>query len=88
MKTTIEISDPLLKEAKRFAAEKGGTMREVVEESLRHYLDAQNTRKKPFKLKYCGFKGNGLVPGLKEGDWETIRDMIYEGRGGNPVTKT
>lgn len=87
VKTTIEIADNLFKEAKHLMAKEGKTMREVVETSLRSYLDTQKIKKKPFKWRDCSFKGEGLVEGLQEGDWETIRDIIYEGRGGNPVTK-
>jgi len=82
MKATVEISDHLFREAKRFAAKKNKTFREVVEMALRNFLTNQKTSPKPFKLRKCTFKGNGLVEGLQEGDWETIRSLIYEGRGG------
>lgn len=35
MKTTIEISDPLLRQAKRLAAKEGTTLRDMVERGLR-----------------------------------------------------
>lgn len=83
MKTTLEISNHLFEEAKRFAAKKDKTFREVVEMALRLFLKQQKAdSKKPFKLRDGSFKGNGLVEGLQEGDWETIRSLIYEGRGG------
>jgi len=45
---------------------------------------AAKTRK-PFKLKDGSFKGGtGMV---KDYSWDEIRDMIYEGRGGNPVDR-
>jgi hypothetical protein len=28
------------------------------------------------------FGGEGLVPELRDADWDTLRDIIYEGRGG------
>lgn len=83
MKTTIDIADNLFKEAKRFIGKEGKTMREVVQNSLRLFLDSQKKTTRPFKWRHYAFKGEGLVEGLQEGNWETIRDIIYEGRGGN-----
>lgn len=48
MKTTVEIPDSLLQEAKRYAAERNISFREVVEFGLRRVLA---DKKKPFKLK-------------------------------------
>ena len=76
MKTTIELSDDVLTRAKRQAQREGKTLREVVEQALRQQLDAgENGR--PFKLKRHVFKGKGRQPGVAEGDWESIRDLIY-----------
>jgi hypothetical protein len=44
MKTTIEIADSLLDEAKRLAARRGVTLRTVVEEGLRHVVKAERRR--------------------------------------------
>jgi hypothetical protein len=80
MKTTVDIADPLLAEAKRVAAARGITLRELVEEGLRAVLTTPNPAQ-PFKLRDASFRGNGVQPGVSEGDWETTRDLIYEGRG-------
>lgn len=82
VKTTIDISDTLFRQIKRQAAQADLTFREVVESALSEFLIGHKKNKKPFKLKKSHFKGNGLVDGLKEGDWETIRSLIYEGHGG------
>lgn len=83
MKTTIEIADNLFKEAKHLMAKQGKTMKEVVEISLRRYIQEQKLKtKKPFKFRNCSFKGEGLVDPSLEGDWPRIRELIYEGRGG------
>jgi hypothetical protein len=82
MKTTIEISDGLLLEAKRLAQEEGTTLRELIESSLRSTLEHRRKKRAPFKLERCSFKGKGLQPGIREGDWSAIRDLAYEGRGG------
>ena len=81
MKTTIDISDPLFERARRLAAKKGKTFREIVETALSLFLKAEENAR-PFKLKDGSFKGNGLVEGLQWGDWDEIRRRAYEGRGG------
>jgi predicted transcriptional regulator len=76
MKTTIEIADDLLGRAKRRARREDKTLREIVEEALRRQL-GDNEASPTFRLKRHTFKGKGLCPGVTEGDWETVRDMIY-----------
>ena len=80
MKTTVDISHPLLEAAKRLAAEQGVTLRELVEDGLRHVLE-RRAEAEPFRLRDASVGGNGLQPGVTEGDWTKIREMIYEGRG-------
>lgn len=79
MKTTIEIPDALLQQAKRVASREKTTLRALVEEGLRRVLRERG--KKPFRFRDASFKGKGLQPGIREGDWAQIRDLIYEGRG-------
>lgn len=82
MKTTIELSESLLIEAKRVAEERGTTLREIVESALRSALQDRSRQKAPFRLERRTFKGKGLQAGIREGDWEVIRSIAYEGRGG------
>jgi hypothetical protein len=82
MKTTVEISDPLLQQARQIAARDGVTLRELIESGLREILAKRKTHK-PFKLKDGSFKGGkGLHPEAEALGWERIREMAYEGRGG------
>ena len=81
MKTTIEISDSLLDEAKRLAAKEGTTVRAFVEQGLRRVL-GERKRRGAFRLRKATFKGKGLQPGVKDSTWERIRETIYQGRGG------
>ena len=77
MKTTIDIATNLLSQAKRKAAEENRTLRDIVEEGLRRVL-AESPEPLPFRLKKHPFTGgNGLQPGIREGDWETIMDLAY-----------
>jgi hypothetical protein len=80
MKTTFEIPDSLLEEARRLAAREGTTVRALVEEGLRHVV-ADRKRARPFRLRRAAFKGTGLQPGTAGLAWEAIRDIAYEGRG-------
>lgn len=80
MKTTIEVSDALMLEAKSLAQEHNTTLRALVEEGLEKVLrDLRNP--KPYKLKDGSFGGQGLQPGQENLSWEELRDMLYEGRG-------
>ncbi len=80
MKTTIEIADPLLTEAKRAAAERGTTLRALVEQGLRAILD-QSRVHADFVLPDASVGGDGLRPELRGAGWDEIRDAAYHGRG-------
>ncbi len=43
---------------------------------------AGRRRKGRFRLRDGSFKGKGLQPGVDLSNWEQIRSLIYEGRGG------
>jgi len=81
MKTTINISDPLLREARKVATREGSTLRELVEQGLRTVL-AEKKRKPAFRLRKASVKGRGLRPELRDASWERVLDLAYEGRGG------
>jgi hypothetical protein len=81
MKTTIEISDSLLEEAKRLAAKEGTTVRAYVEQGLRRIVAERKSRGQ-FRLRKATFKGKGLQPGVQDASWDRIRETIYQGRGG------
>lgn len=81
MKTTVEISDALLEAAKAEAAQRGTTLRSLLEEGLRRVLD-ERSRERGFTLRDASVSGRGLDPGVREGSWGGVRALIYEGRGG------
>ncbi len=81
MKTTVEIPDSLLAEAKRLAVREGTTIRALIEQALRRIVQERATQS-TFHLRKASFRGGGLQPGIREGSWEQIRELIYEGRGG------
>jgi hypothetical protein len=78
VKTTVEIPDTLFREAKAYAARHGIPIREVFERGLRTVVEDTPQGRK-FRLKTVTTKGKGLVC---DGDWSTVRSLIYEGHGG------
>ena len=82
MKTTVEIADDLLRAAKERARRDGTTLRALLEEGLREALRRRGRSRGPFRLKMVTFKGKGLRPGLRPGDWEKLRALMYEDHGG------
>ncbi len=80
MKTTVEISDALLAEARRTAEREETTVRALIEAGLRRVL-AERQRKQTFRLRRVSFKGRGLQPDIDDGSWARLRDLAYEGRG-------
>ena len=80
MKTTVEISDSLAREAKEFAAREDTTLRELIEAGLRAVL-RERRKKAAFRLRDVSFGGNGLRPEFRGADWERLREAAYEGRG-------
>jgi hypothetical protein len=81
MKTTLDIPDPLLREARKVAEREQTTLRALVEQGLRHVL-TEKRRRPTFRLRKASFKGRGLHPELKETGWERVRELAYGDRGG------
>ena len=66
MRTTVRLSDSLLREAKKYAAHHGTTLTSMLDQGLRMILrenaPAYKAGKKKFRL--TTFKGTGLRPGI------------------------
>ena len=80
MKTTVEIPEGLLREAKRVALREKTTVRALIERGLRAVVEGRRTAI-PFVLRSAAFDGDGLVAGRSLRDWEAIRDLSYSERG-------
>jgi CRISPR/Cas system-associated protein Csm6 len=81
MKTTVEIPDSLIEEAKRLAARQDTTLRVLIIEGLRRVI-TERKRAGVFWLRKATFRGKGLQPDVAGASWERIREMAYEKRGG------
>jgi Arc/MetJ family transcription regulator len=81
MKTTVEISDALLEEARRVAGRERTTVRALIEDGLRRVLGERQRRRRAFALRRVTFRGNGLHESMAGAGWERVRDAAYEGRG-------
>jgi hypothetical protein len=80
MKTTIEISDSLLRATRKLAQREGVTLRALVERGLRRVVN-ETKPGAPFKLRRASFKDEGLQAGARGASWCSLRDLAYEGRG-------
>ena len=79
MKTTVEISDALLNEARKVAARRRVTLRTLIEEGLRQVV--KSGAKGKFRLRDESFAGQGLDPAFEHADWAQVREAAYKGRG-------
>jgi hypothetical protein len=80
MKTTVELPDGLLREAKRTALRERTTVRALIERGLRSVIGGRHPAER-FILRKASFRGDGLVAGQSLRDWDTVRDLTYSDRG-------
>jgi len=80
MKTTVEISDSLLREVRDLAAQQGLTLRTLVERGL-HRVVAETQDGVPIKLARASFKGKGRQAEFREAPWDRLRNLAYKDRG-------
>lgn len=78
MKTTVDIANPLLEQARRLANREGITLKAVLELGLRRVLAENRSASAPFRLRDASFCGEGLNPELADAGWERLRDLAYD----------
>jgi hypothetical protein len=80
MKTTIELPDTLIEQARRVAQREGATLRALVEEGLQRSLEARRQAARR-QLDFPSYGGNGLTDEFQGAPWSRIRDEIYREHG-------
>lgn len=76
MRTTIDIDDNLLREAKKRAAETGRTLRHLIEDTLRERFARELAQKGlPFHLRWSVVEGS-LKPGIDLSDRASLMDLM------------
>ncbi len=80
MKTTIDISDHLLRRVKALASKEETTLKELTEEGLELVVERHSSQG-THAVKPVVFGGQGLSPEFKGKSWAEIRDEIYRGYG-------
>lgn len=80
MKTTIELPDELIRQARRVARQEGGTLRALVEEGLQRSLEARRQAVHR-QLDFPTYGGSGLTETFQGAPWSRIRDEIYREHG-------
>jgi hypothetical protein len=77
MKTTVDIADPLLEEAKALARRRGTTLRDVIEEGLREVLAKGPATAGAFRLRDASVDGDGLTAEFRDRPWSDLLDAAY-----------
>jgi hypothetical protein len=75
MRTTIDLDDRIFRELKRQAAEKGTTLRKIVDEKLRQSLGGPGHREK-YKFKWKVGPRGKIMPGVRLNDRESLFDLM------------
>lgn len=79
-KTTVDLPNPLLAEAKAGAARQGTTLRCRIEEGLRIILRESRKPAVPYRMKDGNVHGGWLTPEFEsKGGWSMIREAAYPG---------
>lgn len=79
MRTTINVSSPLLSALKQHCRKNGMSIKAGIEAAISAFLTAKDSHKgkEKFKLKDASVKGQGMCPDFAAEPWEKIRDEIY-----------
>ncbi|HEU4703473.1 MAG TPA: hypothetical protein VFS37_13400 [Conexibacter sp.] len=75
MKTTVDIAEAMLREAKLIAAREGTTLKALVEEGLRHVIDERSKQTTGFRLRDCRYGSGGGVEGIDINDWMSMKHL-------------
>jgi hypothetical protein len=75
MRTTINLPDALLAKAKKFAADSGGSLTSLIQDSLREALARRQRKPAARRVELTTFGKKGLQPGVDLDDTRTLLDL-------------
>ncbi len=81
MRTTIQLDDQLLSEAKQHAARTGRTLKAVIEDALRETLARKDTAGSEGRVRLKTFKGRGVQSGVDLDDTSSLLDLMERDSG-------
>lgn len=81
VRTTVNIDDRLLAQAKALAAKTGRSLGDVVDDGLRMVLDAARQGRRSGATELPVFGGSGLRPGVDLEDKEALAALLDEPMG-------
>ena len=76
MRTTLRLNEPLLAEAKKYAAETGKTLTAVIEDALREMLARQKQMANRRRVRLPTFRGGKLQPGVDMDHTSALLDLM------------
>ena len=74
MRTTLDLNDELLRQAKKRAADEGVPLRQVVETALKLYV-SKRRRRSGYKLQWRTESGQ-VLPGVRLDDRDALFDLM------------
>ncbi len=77
MKTTFDMPPPLLDQARRLAAQRNTTVRELVITGLRKVIEESAKKDQAFKLERASVKGKGLQKGVQHLSPAQLIELSY-----------
>ena len=79
MRISVDLPDALLRRARKLAAERGITLRQLLVDGLTMALDREELRPQ-HRMKDLSYGRGGLVRGLSWSDMERMDDLVYRDR--------
>lgn len=76
MRTTINLPDPLLVQARRRAAETGRTLTAFIADAVRETLGRRGDGRGQPPVRLTTFRGSGLQPGVDLDDSAALEDLM------------
>ena len=80
MRTTVQLEDHLLSEAKQYAARTGRTLTSLIADGLRLILLKRQKVGKRGRVRPPTFRGNGVQPGVDLDCTDSLLDLMAEAK--------